>query len=94
MNNTFKVAGITFRLSDFHDAEVKPGDALALVPDPSNAYDPEAIKVMKRGAHIGFVPRTSTVQVRAALAAKATAVVESCGSRNCVVRLVEAKKKI
>jgi hypothetical protein len=37
----------------------------ALLPDPKNDFDPEAIKiVVEDGHHIGFVPQTMTGEVR------------------------------
>ena len=31
------------------------GDEVTLVPEPTNAYDPNAIKVMFKDVHIGYV---------------------------------------
>ncbi len=39
-----------------------------LVDDPENAYDPNAIKVVADGVHIGFVPKEKTRRVREILA--------------------------
>lgn len=35
-----------------------------LVPEPTNKADPNAIKVIMNGAHVGYVPRESTDRVR------------------------------
>ena len=35
-----------------------------LVPDPDNEHDPNAIKVLSRGVHVGFVPADKTGRVR------------------------------
>ena len=43
---------------------------VALVPDPKNKHDPNAIKIIVAGQHIGFVPAESTAEVRAILAQK------------------------
>ena len=43
---------------------------VALVPDPKNKNDPNAIKVIVAGQHIGFIPAESTAEVRAILAQK------------------------
>lgn len=32
-------------------------EALVLERDPGNRYDPNAVKVVARGEHVGFVPR-------------------------------------
>ena len=37
--------------------ELKIGDALTLIREPDNAYDPQAIRVEWRGAKLGYVPR-------------------------------------
>ena len=37
--------------------ELKIGDTLALIREPDNAYDPQAIRVEWRGAKLGYVPR-------------------------------------
>jgi hypothetical protein len=39
-------------------AEIKPGDALALVREPANPHDPNAVRVDWRGATLGYVPRS------------------------------------
>lgn len=36
---------------------LKEGDALALVPEPGNAHDPNAVRVEWRGRKLGYVPR-------------------------------------
>ena len=41
---------------------------MELVDDPENAYDPNAIKVVADGVHIGFVPKEKTRRVREILA--------------------------
>ncbi len=37
--------------------ELEPGERLHLQPDPGNPEDQEALKVIGRGEHVGFVPR-------------------------------------
>ena len=36
---------------------LKEGDALALVPEPGNPHDPNAVRVEWRGRKLGYVPR-------------------------------------
>jgi hypothetical protein len=38
---------------------LRPGDGVALEPEPDNPADPEALRVLTRanGTHLGFVPR-------------------------------------
>ena len=56
----FNIAGIRHRASDFTTAHVQKGDSLKLVPEPTNAYDRNAIMVCKGARHIGYVPRSDT----------------------------------
>ena len=69
----FKIAGISFRTSECKEAvrshgEVYAGDRCttkhraSLVPDPTNPYDSNAIKVMISGHHVGFVPKVRLVK--------------------------------
>ncbi len=37
--------------------ELREGDALTLVREPDNAYDPRAVKVLWHGTMLGYVPR-------------------------------------
>ena len=85
----FELSGIKYRLQDFGNAQVKLGDALRLVPEPDNAYDPNAIAVYKDTIKIGFVPRRENKAILPYVAAgKATCVVEAVTSAGCWV-LVE-----
>jgi len=68
MHYTCPIAGIPHR---------KPtrlpnvGDSITLVPEPTNIYDPNAIKCMfdmggeAGNVHIGYIPKTETATVRA-----------------------------
>ena len=60
---TFPIAGLNFRsgISRYvGEHEVR------LVEEPDNEFDPEAIKIIAAdGAHIGYVPRDRTAEVRA-----------------------------
>lgn len=40
------------------------GDHVLLVPEPDNKFDPNAIKVLWDGIHLGYVPKTETATVR------------------------------
>lgn len=70
-DQVFQVAGVT------HHTEaarlVHAGDEVHLVPEPTNPYDPEAIRVVqadprKPAATLGYVPRILTGTVRLLLA--------------------------
>ncbi len=57
---TTTLAGIQFKKQDWESYHV--ADLVTLVPEPSNPYDPNAIKVIhdKTGIHIGYIPKVST----------------------------------
>ena len=38
-------------------SEMKVGDALQLIREPENSYDPNAVRVEWRGEKLGYVPR-------------------------------------
>lgn len=47
---------------------VEEYDAVSLVPEPTNKYDPNAIKVVHESiGHIGYIPADTTVRVKKAL---------------------------
>jgi HIRAN domain len=53
-----KVAGVSYRLDELQDDAFAPGRRLALVPEPDNEHDPNAIGVwdMERRVQGGYVP--------------------------------------
>ena len=53
------VAGVTFRPEALDDASFDPGRRLALVPEPENEHDPDAVAIWNEGRtlQVGFVPR-------------------------------------
>jgi HIRAN domain len=53
-----KLAGVSYRLDAVQDDGFAPGRRLALVPEPDNEHDPNAIGVWdaERRAHGGYVP--------------------------------------
>lgn len=48
--------------------DIKVGDALALVREPDNPHDPNAIRVEWHGRLLGYVPRADNRALAAALA--------------------------
>jgi HIRAN domain len=52
------VAGVSYRLDALQDAAFAPGRRLALVPEPDNEHDPNAIGIWdaERRAQAGYVP--------------------------------------
>jgi hypothetical protein len=53
------VAGVSFRVDDVRDRSFDPGARLALVPEPENEHDPNAIAIWneERTLQAGYVPR-------------------------------------
>ena len=53
-----KVAGVSYRLEAVRDEAFAPGRRLALVPEPENEHDPNAIAVWdeQRRLQAGYVP--------------------------------------
>jgi hypothetical protein len=53
------VAGVSFRPEEVADASFDPGSRLALVPEPDNEHDPNAIAIWNesRTLQAGYVPR-------------------------------------
>jgi hypothetical protein len=59
------VAGVSFRPGAVADASFDPGARLALVPEPENEHDPNAIGVWNelRTLQAGYVPREVAVEL-------------------------------
>lgn len=53
------VAGVSFRPEAVADASFDPGARLALVPEPENEHDPNAVGIWNEGRTLqaGYVPR-------------------------------------
>jgi hypothetical protein len=53
------VAGVSFRIESLGDPSFDPGRALALIPEPENEHDPNAVGVWneERTSQLGYVPR-------------------------------------
>jgi hypothetical protein len=52
-------AGVSFRPEALDDPSFDPGRRLALVPEPENEYDPNAVAIWNedRTLQVGYVPR-------------------------------------
>ena len=52
------VAGVSFRIESLADPSFEPGRALALVPEPENEHDPNAVGIWneERTLQLGYVP--------------------------------------
>ena len=53
------VAGVSFRPESLEDDSFEPGRQLALVPEPDNEHDPNAVAIWneERSLQAGYVPR-------------------------------------
>lgn len=56
---SFFVAGLQFYNVDLN--LLRRGDVVELVPEPENAHDDKAIKLVVHGRQIGHVPREQTI---------------------------------
>jgi HIRAN domain len=52
------VAGASYRADDLQDAAFAPGKPLAIVPEPENEHDPNALAIWdaERRLQVGYVP--------------------------------------
>jgi hypothetical protein len=59
------VAGVSFRIESLEDASFDPGRPLALVPEPENEHDPNAVGIWNedRTLQLGYVPRESAPEL-------------------------------
>ena len=61
------IAGLQFHQHKQYDPPAVIGETIILVPEPSNAYDPNAIRVELRRPSaqymLGYIPRTLTEKV-------------------------------
>ena len=60
------VAGVSYRPEALPDASFDPGRALALVPEPDNEHDPNAVGIWNedRSLQAGYVPREAAGELR------------------------------
>jgi len=59
------VAGVSFRPEAVEDASFEPGLPLALVPEPDNEHDPNAVGIWneQRTLQAGYVPREAAPEL-------------------------------
>jgi hypothetical protein len=59
------VAGVSYRPEVLPDPSFDPGRRLALVPEPENEHDPNAVAIWneERTLQAGYVPREATEQL-------------------------------
>ena len=56
----FYAAGVKFKLSNYKQVKdlLEPGLDIQLITEPTNEFDPHAVKLEFMGQHIGYVPAT------------------------------------
>ena len=61
-----QVAGVSFRPGGVEDASFDPGRRLALVPEPENEHDPNAVGIWNeaRTLQAGYVPREAAAELQ------------------------------
>jgi hypothetical protein len=59
------VAGVSYRPDALPDASFDPGRPVALVPEPDNEHDPNAVGIWneKRTLQLGYVPRETAAEL-------------------------------
>jgi hypothetical protein len=60
------VAGVSYRAEALPDPSFDPGRPLALVAEPDNEHDPNAVGIWndERTLQLGYVPRETAAQLR------------------------------
>ena len=88
MKRSFFIAGVQFRpKEDISQAlkGMKVGDILTLDPEPTNRFDPNAVRILKDDNFLGFVPKKFSAEVSAMLEVYTTV--------ECVVEEIDLKAK-
>jgi hypothetical protein len=59
------VAGVSYRLEALGDESFDPGRRLALVPEPENEHDPNAVAIWNadRTLQVGYVPAAAAPEI-------------------------------
>jgi HIRAN domain len=60
------VAGVSYRAEALPDPSFDPGRRIALVPEPENEHDPNAVAIWneERTLQLGYVPRETAAALR------------------------------
>jgi HIRAN domain len=60
------VAGVSYRAEALPDSSFDPGRRIALVPEPENEHDPNAVAIWneERTLQLGYVPRETAAELR------------------------------
>lgn len=65
-SKTFFIAGVQHHQMNEVLGELGLGDELELVQEPTNKFDPNAIKIIYEGTMLGYVPKKFSAEVSAA----------------------------
>ena len=68
--HVIKVAGTSHRRDELQSSVFDPGQELALVPEPDNPHDPDAVGVwdVRRTRQVGYIPRDRARLIKRRLA--------------------------
>jgi hypothetical protein len=80
----FYVAGVQFHQLKTIADQIKQGDFLQLVPEPTNQYDPNAVVIEYQGFHLGYVPKKISSTIAGYLTTDPV---------TCTVTAIDMKKK-
>lgn len=69
--NSFHIAGFRYYRGPHQVGDMRPGEMLKLVAEPSNAYDPSAVRIERKGEKLGYVPRSENRHLSRLLLQKA-----------------------
>ena len=67
---SFQVAGLYYYVENTKGLRAFEDLSCELIPEPTNEHDPNAIKVIVEGKHIGYVPADQCEEVRTILDTK------------------------
>lgn len=62
-NYCVKVVGVTFENRQETIALIREGDDVMLRPESTNPHDPNAVMVLWRGKHIGYIARDTASEI-------------------------------
>lgn len=65
---SFHIAGFQFWDGALVLGRLKTGKKLKLVPEPGNAYDPNAVALYYKGVKLGFIPHDQNAEIAQLLA--------------------------
>ena len=88
MKRSFYIAGVQFRPREDINKVVnilKIGDMISLSPEPSNKFDPNAVRIIKDEFFLGYVPKKFSSEI--------SALMEIGGELKCVVEAVNPDAK-